>query len=68
MVGESITVTITQSDEKGVGTSCKIGELNKYELLAAVGTLVSDCVKASEGQLDIENFIKAIRGCYHLKL
>lgn len=68
MIGESITVTITQSDEKGVGTSCEIGELNKHELLAAVGTLVSDCVEASEGQLDIENFIKAIRGCYNLKL
>ena len=68
MIGESITVTITKSDEEGVGTSCEIGELNKHELLAAVGTLVSDCVEASEGQLDIEDFIKAIRGCYYLNL
>lgn len=65
MVGESITVTITQSDESGVGMSCEIGELNKYELMAAVGTLVSDCVKAAKGELDVENFVAAIRGCYY---
>lgn len=65
MVGESITVTITQSDESGVGTSCEIGELNKYELMAAVGTLVSDCVKAAKGDLDVENFVAVIRGCYY---
>lgn len=65
MVGERITVTITQSDETGVGTSCEIGELNKYELMAAVGTLVSDCVRAAKGELDVENFVAAIRGCYY---
>lgn len=65
MVGESITVTITQSDESGVGTSCEIGELDKYELMAAVGTLVSDCVKAAKGELDVENFVAAIRVCYY---
>lgn len=65
MVGESITVTITQSDETGVGTSCEIGELNEYELMAAVGTLVSDCVKAAKGELNIENFLAAIRKCYY---
>lgn len=68
MVGESITVTITQSDESGVGTHCEIGELNKYELMAAVGTLVSDCVKYSDGELDVENFVAAIRGCYYENL
>lgn len=68
MVGESITVTITQSDEKGVGTYCEIGELNKFELMAAVGTLISDCVKYSDGQLDVENFVAAIRSCYYENL
>lgn len=68
MVGESITVTITQSDEKGVGTHCEIGELNKFELMAAAGTLISDCVKYSDGQLDVENFVAAIRSCYYENL
>lgn len=68
MIGECITVKITQSDENGVGTYCEIGNLNKYELLAAVGTLVSDCVKASEGELDVGNFISAIIGCHCLGL
>lgn len=68
MVGEKITVTITQSDENGVGTECEVGNLNKHELLAAVGTLVSDCVLASEGELDVENFVSAIRGCHYLGL
>ena len=68
MVGESIKVIITQSDEKGIGTTCEIGDLNKWELMAACGTLVSDCVKASEGQLGIENFVAAIRGCYYENL
>ena len=67
MVGESIKVTITQSDHKGVGTSCEIGELNMYELLAAVGTLVSDCARYSD-ELDIENFISAIRSCFYENL
>lgn len=68
MVGECITVKITRSDENGVGTVCEIGNLNKYELLAAVGTLVSDCVEASEGELDVENFVSAIIGCHYLGL
>lgn len=68
MVGECITVKITQSDENGVGTYCEIGNLTKHELLAAVGTLVSDCVSASEGELDVENFVSAIRGCHYLGL
>lgn len=63
MTGESIKVTIISSDERNIETDCKIGELNNVELLAAVGTLVSDCVTKSE--LDIENFIAAIRWCYN---
>ena len=65
MVGDSIKVIITQSDENGIGTHCEIGDLNKWELMAAVGTLVSDCVKYSDGELDVENFVAAIRGCYY---
>lgn len=68
MVGAFLKVTITQYDKNGVATSTELGDLNKYEILAAIGTLAADCVELSEGQLDIENIVAAVRGCYYNRL
>lgn len=67
MIGSKIEATVKEPNENGdihIST-CISDDIDIYESLAAVGSIVTDLVKMSNGRLDVENFVAAIRGIHY---
>lgn len=67
MIGSKITARIGEkTGPEGIHVQTEIDDnMTTYEMLAAVGSLVTDCIEVSGGKLDVENFVAAIRGVYY---
>lgn len=63
MKGGYLKVTVSISDEKGVGTETDAQDITHMEMLACIGTLAADV--ARWGNYDIETVIRAVRDCYY---
>lgn len=66
MIGSKIEAVVKEPNENGdihIITSID-DDIDIYESLAAVGSIVADLVEMSNGRLDVENFVAAIR-CIH---
>lgn len=63
MIGSEIKITIGEKTKPdGIHVLTKIDEeMSSFELLAAVACLVSDGLSMSQGELDIEDFVRVIR-------
>lgn len=63
MIGSEIKITIgPKTGPEGIHILAEIdNEISSSELLAAVATLVSDSLTISQGELDIEDFVRVIR-------
>ena len=68
MVDGYINAKIISLDEDGVGVETNMENMSVHEMLAAIGTLAADIVSWSDGKLDIENVVAAVRGCYYNNL
>ena len=67
MIGSKIEALVKEPNENGdihISTSID-DDLTQEEMLAAAGSIVTDLVKMSNGKLDVENFVAAIRGIYY---
>ena len=67
MIGSKIEAVVKEPNENGhvhIAT-CIDDDIDIYESLAAVGSIVTDLVKMSNGKLDVENFVAAIRGIHY---
>lgn len=67
MIGSKITARIDEkTGPEGVYVLTEIDDnMTTYEMLAAVGSLVTDCIEVSGGKLDVENFVAVIRGIHN---
>ena len=67
MIGSKIEIIVKEPNENGdIHIKTRIDDdIDIYESLAAVGSIVTDLVKMSNGKLDVENFVAAIRGMYY---
>lgn len=67
MVGSDIKAVVAESGPNGeVHIETEIDNLlTNEEMLAAVGSLVTDMVEMSKGTLDVENFIYVIRAIHY---
>lgn len=63
MIGSEIKIIIGEkTGTKGIHVLTEIDdEMSSNELLAAVACLVSDGLSMSQGELDIEDFVRVIR-------
>lgn len=63
MIGSEIKITIGEkTGPEGIHILAAIdNEISSFELLAAVATLVGDGLTISQGELDIEDFVRVIR-------
>lgn len=63
MIGSKITARIGEkTGPEGVHVQTEIDDnMTAYEMLAAAGSLVTDCIEVSGGKLDVENFVTVIR-------
>ena len=68
MVDGYINAKIISLDEDGVGVETNMDNMSVHEMLAAIGTLAADVVHWSDEELDIENVVAAVRGCYYNNL
>ena len=67
MIGSEIKATVGKQNENGdvhIHTVLD-NELTPEEMLAAVGSIVTDCVNLSNGKLDVENFVYVIRAVHY---
>lgn len=67
MIGSEIKATVGEPNENGdvhIHTVLD-DELTPEEMLAAVGSIVTDCVTLSNGKLDVENFVYIIRAMHY---
>lgn len=67
MIGSKIEAVVKEPNENGdvhIITSID-DDIDIYESLAAVGSIVTDLVEMSNGRLDVENFVAAIRDIYY---
>ena len=66
MIGSKIEAVVKEPNENGdVRISTCIDDIDIYKSLAAVGSIVTDLVEMSNGRLDVENFVAAIRGIHY---
>lgn len=67
MIGSKIEAVVKEPNENGdVHIATYIDDdIDIYESLAAVGSIVTDLVEMSDGKLDVENFVAAIRGIHY---
>ena len=63
MIGSKIKITVGEkTGPDGIHILTEIdNEISSFELLAAVATLVEDGLLISQGELDIEDFVRVIR-------
>lgn len=62
MIGSKIEAVVKEPNENGdVHIMTCIDDIDIYESLAAVGSIVTDLIEMSNGKLDVENFVAAIR-------
>jgi hypothetical protein len=67
MIGSKIEAIVKEPNENGdihIST-CIDDDIDIYESLAAVGSIVTDLITMSNGKLDVENFVAAIRGIHY---
>lgn len=67
MIGSEIKAIVGESNENGdmhIHTELD-NDLTPEEMLAAVGSIVTDCVTLSNGKLDVENFVNIIRAMHY---
>lgn len=67
MIGSKIEAVVKEPNENGdihIITSID-DDIDIYESLAAVGSIVTVLVEMSDGKLDVENFVAAIRGIHY---
>jgi hypothetical protein len=67
MIGSKIKAIVKEPNENGDVhiETCIDDDIDIYESLAAVGSIVTDLITMSNGKLDVENFVAAIRGIYY---
>lgn len=67
MIGSKIEAVVKEPNENGDVhiETCIDDDIDIYESLAAVGSIVTDLVEMSNGKLDVENFVAAIRGIHY---
>ncbi len=67
MIGSKIEATVKEPNENGdihIST-CIDDNLTHEEMLAAAGSIISDFVKMTNGELDVEVFVNVIRAVYY---
>lgn len=67
MIGSKIEAVVKEANENGdihISTSID-DDIDIYESLVAVGSIVTDLVKMSNGKLDVEMFVSVIRGMHY---
>lgn len=67
MIGSKIEAIVKEPNDNGDVhiSTCIDDDIDIYESLAAVGSIVTDLVEMSNGKLDVENFVAAIRGIHY---
>jgi len=67
MIGSKIEAVVNEPNENGdihIST-CIDDDIEIYESLAVVGSIVTDLITMSNGKLDVENFVAAIRSIHY---
>lgn len=67
MIGSKIEATVKEPNENGdihIST-CIDDDLTHEEMLAAAGSIISDFVKMTNGELDVEVFVNVIRAVHY---
>lgn len=67
MIGSKIEAVVKEPNENGDVhiSTCIDDDIDIYESLAAVGSIVTVLVEMSNGKLDVENFVAAIRSIHY---
>lgn len=67
MIGSKIEAVVKEPNENGDVhiTTCIDDDIDIYESLAAAGSIVTVLVEMSNGKLDVEDFVAAIRGIHY---
>lgn len=67
MIGSKIEAVVKEPNKNGDVhiSTCIDDDIDIYESLAAVGSIVTVLVEMSNWKLDVENFVAAIRGIHY---